>query len=186
MIVIIDGPRGSGKSLMCEALRMEFINTPIRVEKFKSTRPDDPFEEMIQAINSFSFNHDRLFIVDRFHLTEYVFSVYHNRVPLSKLINQTIHISRKLERASAIRVVLMASPEVLAERLKNRPEGRGPDMPLELVQPLWAASMAVDDGAKMVFNNHHVDRAAIMNDIIFSTRMVAFLKKHGMEVQNER
>ena len=165
-IVIVDGPRGSGKTSLLDAVESELGKRGQEYSRFKHERGSDPFADMVHALADFTSQPDIVWLCDRFLLTEYVFSIWKNRMPITTLVNKSIHISNLIAMVDAVHLVLMADPEVIEERLADRPEERKWDMPKDLYAPIWKASIGVCPSAVMVYNNDESDQALIIKHIL--------------------
>jgi len=119
MIVITEGPRCSGKSmfvnLLCKNLKIEGISA----STWKVSRGKDPVSDMLNSL--INFVGDRVWILDRFHLTEWTNSFILKRG--WTLIDEWVEIEEglediddKLRERRAIIVLLTARAHVLKER----------------------------------------------------------------------
>ena len=184
MIIIVDGPRGSGKTHLCDKIEQTCETFKLQTVRWKSIRGDDPFEEMLDAIDDWDQHPHTVYIVDRFSLTEFVFSIWHERVFLYELIRQIKTINAKLHSAKAIHIVLMADLQTLEERLEDRPEGRRWDMPKEVIRPLWTAAIAtaVRDEIWMEKHETEEDTERILGTIFEDNermKSLAYLSREG-------
>lgn len=172
MILIIDGPRASGKSTMVDLIAGYCGNESIPFEIFKHQRGNDPFQDMLDSIERFNKEWRTIHICDRFSMTEYVFSIYHKRVPLGFLIQRITEINKELEHALAIHVILQTSTRLMEQRMLERPIGRTWDMlPPEAVNLVWTAAMGIAPGAVLLNNDDENDKMSIFRYIV---RQIAF------------
>lgn len=136
-IIILDGPRGAGKSKVAINLIAHLKSEKKKVRAFKRLRPIDPFREMEQSITKFQIESDVYHVCDRFSLTELIFSSYHKRVPQAELEAHIWHIHDMLAIAKAKYYVLLASVNTLDKRIKQRDDGKTWDMPQSMVLGYW-------------------------------------------------
>lgn len=145
MLLIIEGMRGSGKTTLCQQLLDDCLKAGLKAEKFKGERSDteSPFDGMLKAIKQFDLNPDTVFILDRFHLTEYVMSTYLQRVETITLLTQIKTLDAYLSARSAKCVILDASYDTIDNRMSLRDERRKLDMPVLNAKNLWLEAKAL-------------------------------------------
>ena len=169
-LIVVDGPRGVGKTTMTTQL-VEELKGSIDIELFKSQRPVDPITQMHQAINMFSENPKKVFVCDRFSLTEWVMSTALNRVEPRRLRRTISIIEERLFDLNTHYFVMMAPIDVLDERLREREAGRGWDVPKDVVWPLWTAAVGLSKVAEMVMNEdafaQHVNLMELKHRALF-------------------
>ena len=144
MLIVIDGPRGSGKTTLVNGVVEKLQEYEVPVMKFKSERPADPFEQMKDAIDYFRSRSDLVWVADRFSLTEFVMSTALERI-------NPIYLGKKMDEIHkymaanivSTTFVLFASNAVLDRRIKQREKGRRWDMEKKAVTPLWRAAISL-------------------------------------------
>lgn len=119
-IIIIEGRRGVGKTTMCSELHGKLTSMGIDARLWKSERTDNPTLDMAHSIAEMILEPDVVFILDRFHLTEFVLSAELGRRKLGALINDTFYISRILRNQRALVFLLTAADEDVTLRLSER------------------------------------------------------------------
>ena len=141
-LVILDGPRGSGKSTVGNALveRLHNDGWPL-VTYFKKTKrvPEDEYTNMMEHITAWN-QIGGIVIVDRFALSEWTMSIVHNRRPDYAQLTLDCGLALNLAREQGFAAILTASDEELDRRINSRNEHRGWDMPVEAVNPIWRAA----------------------------------------------
>lgn len=180
MIVILEGPRGTGKTTLCLELvsRLQALGLP--AELHKGQRIGDPIEGMISTIRE-KFTEDKIWIVDRFHLTEWVMSIHLERRDFVELTKDIRCIDIYLHQAGALGVILDAPDVVIADRVVRRNDGRGFEMPLERSRKLWEAAAALSGFMSVCIND--IDQfETVMHDLIGLVRsrwtIFTMLKEH--------
>lgn len=172
-ILIIDGMRGSGKTTMCQKLLERFHQDGLDAVVFKGERIEgvSPHEGMILQIEEFDKNPGRIFILDRFHLTEYVMSTYLQRIELGPLLMQTKKLDVALFARGAKCVLLDASYDTIDLRMSAREGTRKLDMPVLNAKNLWAEAQALSRIAKTFPNDTAAQQEAVMHYCIISMAM---------------
>lgn len=122
MIVIIEGPRCAGKSIFAGSLCAELQNQGISASTWKSSRGEDPVSDMLSSLESFVEN--QVWILDRFHFTEWINSYYLQRGwTLSnewrKIKRGLMNIDDKLHEKNTIIILLTTQAHTLRERWKE-------------------------------------------------------------------
>lgn len=160
MIAVFEGPRGVGKTSMIKSIvnRLELLDVPNEV--FKAERGKDPITDMLETVEEFKRKNDRIWLVDRFHLTEFVMSCATRNADFVPMWKVTEDIDGRLLRANAKLYLLDASLETLAARIESRGDGRGHEMaPLtseywwDLASILSFATRIRNDGDVYAFNS---------------------------------
>lgn len=130
MIIIIEGPRGSGKtSFVLAAEAVCYVLVPqYEVIKYKAERGEDPFADMKAEFITQGLDQSSIYIWDRALVTEYVMSNYLKRQPHKVLYDHTKELFDILDSAGAITIQLDPTPEELTKRLAIRNDGRPYDM----------------------------------------------------------
>lgn len=187
MIVILEGPRGTGKTTLCSELVNRLKEVGLPAELHKGQRVGDPIEGMISTIHE-KFTEDKIWIVDRFHLTEWVMSIHLERRDFVELTRDIRCIDIHLQQVGALGVILDAPDTVIADRVTRRNDGRGFEMPLERSRKLWEAAAALSGFMNIAVND--TDQfETVMNDLVglVRSRWVIFnmLKEHENENRTE-
>lgn len=128
-MIVVEGPRGSGKTTLVAqlvpALQAAGVNAIARKESRTAVPPTHAMLELIDMVLE---TPDTLFVFDRFHLTELVMSFMLHRRPIRDLVGETVMIDSALDALAAHRVLLLANPEILDQRVQQRADGRGHDI----------------------------------------------------------
>jgi thymidylate kinase len=125
MIIVFEGPKFSGKStaIKLAAKILKERGFEVVVEKFD--RSDDPTHDMLLRIRELADlgrtpeGFKVVHLIDRFHLTEYVYRMADGNFPISEqvLVEDTILIQRMLLAARATVIVMQCNDEL--ERLER-------------------------------------------------------------------
>lgn len=121
MIVVVEGPRCAGKSMFAKALWDELKDRGISANVWKSKRGEDPVSDMLSSLADFT--EDRVWILDRFHLTEWTNSFilqrgWFERSVWAEIVKGLMGIDNKLRDRKAIIILLTAQAHVLKRRLR--------------------------------------------------------------------
>lgn len=121
-IVVIDGPRGVGKSTMSRQLVDLLVSRGYTATYFKKEirDPDDEHGNMLRHIDQFVKLPEQVVVVDRFVITEWVLSSYFNRKPHQQLYRYCYDVYDTLRALRAVHVVLYADEQTLTSRLDSR------------------------------------------------------------------
>lgn len=141
MIVIVEGPRGVGKTTLCTEIVNWLNDANTRVELgrlghqydaavyFKASRGADPVADMVATIDSQLETPNVIHVWDRGPLTEWVMSTLNSRVPALDLTIGVQSVLAKLAGQNAAIVYLHVTPQVLLQRLSGREGDRRNDFP---------------------------------------------------------
>lgn len=168
MIVVFEGPRCSGKTTLALNLVTELKADKFPAELWKSERGKDPLSDMITTIYSDFEDQTKLWVIDRFHLSEYVNSKASKRgtsAYVAELDQQIWHIDRLLQGRDAIIVHLIVGLNTRRMRLKR--EGKGDPAGSLFMESLWAQAMLASRCDRVaVYNDHPADMRGA-RDILF-------------------
>lgn len=181
MIVIFDGPRASGKTEHVACLMGKLSDLGVRNVVYKFERPEDPFAQMMQAITKFEEEPKTVHILDRFSMTEYVFSTWLERIPHGYLVERIRAINKRLSNVKAIHAILMADLPVMAQRITERPEHRGWDMPMDTVRPMWFASLPMAPDILLLPSNTREDLNANVTRILSMPQILSLISVSTMD-----
>ena len=115
MIVIFEGPDGIGKSTLIYHIRRDFFDGKVDIFKFSDTS-DVSFSNYKEKLEADLGN----IIMDRFNLSEDVYSTVYQRYPKNSLLDhlKTFSLIKDLD---AIYIILYSSnPDLLWERCHQR------------------------------------------------------------------
>ena len=136
MIIVVEGQRGAGKSTVVSWVQEIMTKTTSsKVEVLKFQRGLNPAADMWATLQD--LDHKRgIFIIDRFHLSEFVISTHLNRVPLPILTYTTARIHSKLHKDKSWILYVKAPLQLIIERARTRPDKEF-YMPPEEEEALW-------------------------------------------------
>jgi cytidylate kinase len=167
-LVIIDGPKGVGKSTVAKLLvqHLEAAGVPATYHKHYRD-PEHEFEAMTEMLSASSMDIGPVIVVDRLIWTEWVMGIAYERDDASKLTQRCRLLDHLAHLQGVPHVLLSASVDTLKTRLAERPEEerRKVDMPWELVTPLWSAAYGQSHMRKMR-NETPEDQDRILNYLL--------------------
>lgn len=159
-LVILDGPRCSGKSTLGTELAVRLQALGVKAEYFKKGLPlPDEYGNMIGHLETFRMLAERgdceVRIIDRFVLTELVFALYTGRTFPEVAIDYCRKISAMLDQDYHARHFLLLPPlKLLEQRMKSRPVDHSWDMPKERIHGLWSTAARLCDGVEILTTAH--------------------------------
>lgn len=158
-LIVIDGPRGSGKTTLVDGVVRSAHEAGIHhVNQIKMTRPDKVFLQMHQFLCEVEKHQDLIYVVDRFSLTEYVMSEFYQRVNQVELISRIETIQRRLREIDAFYFVLFTRTDVLEKRINSRDADRQWDIPKNQVGLYWGQAFQIfRDGLTRLESNDQQD-----------------------------
>ena len=179
-VLVIDGPRSAGKTTMVNRICEHFKdNDRLKVYIHKTSRPSSNLWDGINSILTdwYYLPHDHVILVDRFHLTEYVYSTINARVDDYELWSNFSKFDQRL-LSFGLRfryTVLMATKDELLARTLERPEldKRVYDMDPDIVWDVWTMAVAKSKIATMRVNRDRLDA-----DVCFAS-MVKWIETNG-------
>lgn len=146
-LVLLDGPRGAGKSTVGNALvqKLHDDGWPL-VTYFKKVKrdPDNEYQNMMDHITEWT-QFGGIVVVDRFALSEWTMSIVHNRRTDYAQLTLDCRLALNVARECGFAAILTADAEELDRRINHRNEQRGWDMPVDVVNPIWRAAAATFD-----------------------------------------
>lgn len=167
-LILIDGPRGSGKSTTAQTI-VDVLNSQGRQATYfkKGLRSEEnEYQNMMDHLARWRREHG-IIVVDRFVATEWVMSTAHERVHARQLMQECIDVNMELLKMAAIHVILLPSLGALAGRLEERgPDGRLWDMEKQLIHPLWRSAYAFLTSASLIANNRPFDQQNLIGRLI--------------------
>lgn len=124
MIVIFEGPQGTGKTTLITNLLDEFKRREISAEQWKVERGTNPIVDMNSILDSGRWGDDKVFLLDRFHMSEWVISRATRRnwgdeAQWSAYESQLKLIDNRLREMDALLVFLTANPYFVQKRLSK-------------------------------------------------------------------
>jgi thymidylate kinase len=173
MIIIFEGPKFSGKStaIKLTAKMLKERGFEVVVEKFY--RSDDPTHDMLLRIRELADlgrtpeGFKVVHLIDRFHLTEYVYRMADGNFPISEqvLVEDTILIQRMLLAARATVIITQCNDELeRLERITSREYRFGQTLDTLEALELWKSTSDA-------FNNRYhnvvwMDTAGKKKDVV--------------------
>lgn len=183
-VVIIDGPRGSGKSSTSNMVVEELVKMGYPAEYYKKglRSHTSEFANMLTHIFEWA-EKDEIVVCDRFLATEWVMSTYHQREDGKKLLDECLIIDKMLLEGNARNIILLTENEVLEERMAKRGEdGRTWDMDKGAVQPLWKLTETLFSSVVILDNGKEKDQGLLAKSIALESIMVT----HYPETYNRK
>ncbi len=168
MVCVLDGPRSAGKTTIVNAVLDCFADSHYKVSVHKTDRPSSSLWNGInETLDTWlSLPDDETIIVDRFHLTEYVYSTALGRVDDFDLARNTWSFDKRLAayRGWFRYTVLMASNTERGYRTSF--VGKDEDMPSGLVWPIWSLAVAQSSVATIRINQDMAQSQQCVEDIV--------------------
>lgn len=158
--------RGSGKSTIVKETVDKLVSLGIDAEAWKAKRTEEPvpvYEAMMRSIKEFDLESKKTFVLDRFHLTEYVMSTYLGRVPLADLLMTTKLLDYHLTSRRATCIILDANYDTIDSRMSIRDDIRKLDMPVMMAKNLWEEAQALSRIAVTRTNNTEAEKFETIN-----------------------
>lgn len=155
-ILILEGPRCSGKSTLGLALERQLQALGWTAKYFKKTvvHPTDERRNMFNHIAGFEdllAGGDDIVIVDRFHASELVMALATGRTLPEEVIPYCREVDEWLFRTHLTRTMILLPPEhVVVSRMLQRPDYHSWDMPRERVYPLWQLAATLLPHAELI------------------------------------
>lgn len=160
MMIVIDGPRGVGKTTLIRELQSRSDqHIQVHIDVLKNDRPKHPYVFMHQVLNraeSKQIQHGVPYIIvsDRFHLTEWVMSTYYKRNSFEYTGKRVKIIQDRLDVIGGKTFVLKASLEQIEQRLLMRQDKYEWDMARNVVEPMWDLASTLSDTIEVLPNDN--------------------------------
>ncbi len=157
MIILFEGARCTGKTTLSRRLVANLKEAGFPAEWWKAERGEDPFDDMMRSLHSDFEERNKLWVLDRFHLTEYVNSLAGRRADnQEELWKKTARIDRLLSKGDVFLVFMMSSSAVRQKRLKE--EGREEPVVPTYMNALWVDTVRRSELPKIgVFSSVEMD-----------------------------
>jgi len=132
MIIVLEGRRGVGKTALAEWVTAIInYNSDVKAVAHKFERDSNPYRSMMGTVKAFG-PEETVHVIDRFHLSEYVYSAYYSRIPWAKLVSQTFDIRSRLLDYRSLVCYVYCNDKARAERQLGR------NKPDEIPYKFWA------------------------------------------------
>jgi thymidylate kinase len=156
MIVLFEGARCTGKTTITTGIVHSLKAGGFPAQWWKADRGVAPYHDMLATLSSDFADRDKLWVVDRFHLTEYVNSLAHGRVAekaeKDELWQKTMNIDRLLLTRDTLLVCLMASSKERSRRMIA--EDRIEPITAQYMNALWVDTFRKSELPKIgIFND---------------------------------
>lgn len=166
-MLTIDGPKGAGKSEICQEI-VEFLNQNGKPAVYHKHLRDetDEFHNMTELVMyANSPLSKEIVIVDRFVWSEYVMGIYLQRTDPVFLYRRCHAVENYMHNFKISQFLLLPGTATLIRRLAERPGDRSKlDMPLVVIHPLWYSALAVSK-MEMFTNIDEHDKKLIMRRV---------------------
>lgn len=134
-VLILEGPRCAGKTFVADHL-VKCLGW----RRIKAQRGENPWYDMHNTLDEVLCSNENI-VIDRFHFTEYVLSLFYQRNEAAFLEGAVRAVDNKIKLATrycAIDVIILNPyARIIEERLKERPEDRQADMPPGIAYLVW-------------------------------------------------
>lgn len=122
MIIIIEGPRGAGKSTICSQVKAIVERLGIRINVLHPARDADPILAMIKFVH---FIRDRgeprtIYLVDRFHLTELTMRAFELQETDLSQLDKSNEVAQLVAQASKVAIEIDSVPSLVFLIVSNR------------------------------------------------------------------
>lgn len=179
MLVIIEGPRNTGKSTLSAHLK-EVLGERGVVLKFQKTESPHTFMTNFLTKNFLALIDSRVvYILDRFSLTEYVMRSLDKKVDIKVLKATTQMIDTMLKNMGALTVVLTASEAVRIGRIPSRDtEHRKPEWySYTYLDKAWDEAIKLQRSQTFVLSNEtKTDEMNIIKRILATIKVSSTVK----------
>lgn len=131
-IIVLEGIRGSGKSLMAVRLDNVLTGFGYRAGVAKWSRGEKPWEDMAEQLKYAQedlVESGNFVIIDRFHFTEAVMRVADKTEQYLDMLIKAVEMQFAIEAIGGITFWLNLPPSLAIERVKARNDGRGLESP---------------------------------------------------------
>lgn len=173
-LVVLDGPRASGKSTVGEMAAAEMNRIGKRavyLKKVHYVAGEGEYENILNHIETirqliFTFKLDAVFL-DRLIASEYVMATYHRRVDPAVLKGYCTEASNVLQLLGAKQFVLLPPLNVLVHRMGMRPAAhpsRSWDMNPDVIHDFWEDAVENVPNQNVIYGFH--DTLALAHNII--------------------
>lgn len=155
MIVIIEGPRGSGKTTIAKAVVEALSERGLQAKYWKADRNSAPPQAgMMHTILLMSQQPETVWVLDRFLLTEIVMSACLRRTRIDALQSMFADLNSRLRNADALTFIINSHFTNLNQRLAAREDiSRRDDIPVEAASLVWSTVAACLPGVVLLDNS---------------------------------
>lgn len=140
-ILVLDGPRGSGKSTTGKALvdRFQSVGLPSEYVKVMRATGKSETQHMMELYASWK-QETKIWVIDRFAASEWVMSLLFNRVSSYTQLTCDCSLVNQYVVSNGASYILMADVSVLDARIIARNENRTWEVTPEIIPPMWRAA----------------------------------------------
>lgn len=156
-ILAVDGPRSAGKTTILARTQAELGSIGIEATLYKDGRPNEGiWDGLYRLANDWLYaSNETVVLVDRFYLTEWVYSTAYGRDDDARLERLVARFDERMYAYDRLRyTVLIAPPQELYHRTLNRNDGKRKDIDIlpEVAWHLWTLAVARSKFASLRMN----------------------------------
>lgn len=119
MLVLFEGPRSVGKSTTISWAAKQLTQRGFKTEVVKFERSSNPYKRMMEVMPDMANSGlDVIYLMDRGHITELVYTFYHSR-SVEYTLEQVMELDRLLSTLDTLMVYMVCDPIILADRMEN-------------------------------------------------------------------
>lgn len=165
MLIIVEGQERTGKTTLCSALAKEFIAHGQSAEVKKFERCDDVPMGIIKKVFPLAQERDKIWIVDRCHITEIVYRTYDgSQMFNSDFLGDLYSIDTVLKLLNSVHIFLFADEETL--EIRHEQTNREFAGHITTIKEIFEASMAISEIPCFSYDTSKKTTDLIVNSII--------------------
>lgn len=155
-IIVIDGPRGAGKSTTARNVVKRLNDHGVSAIYFKKTghkyNEIDYMRELISTWYSYS---PAVVVVDRLIASEWVHTILGQRVEnFTEFTHRCAELCLDLNQFTLGHFILLADKDVIVRRIELRgDQDHQLDQPIDTIEPMWIAAHSLLPSSELVYVN---------------------------------